>query len=183
MKKSTLFILFLLLSAATCIFFLLQTQGEKQSVPNDYVAHTHTVLGVQTKNSDCVASGPLPDPACTPGAIFPEATKEQICVSGYSQTVRNVSTQLKKQVYEEYGIASHQPGEFEVDHYISLELGGSNDISNLWPEPASPKPGFHEKDEVENYLHDQVCAGKMSLQDAQSIISTNWLSVYNKIHP
>src|SRR5258708_4300952 len=111
MKKSTLFILFLLLSAAVCVFFLLQTQNNKQLPAQDFVATTHSVLGVQTKSSDCVAQAPLPDIACTPGAIFPEATKEQICVSGYSQTVRNVSAQLKKQVYDEYGISSHQPGE------------------------------------------------------------------------
>ncbi len=87
----------------------------------------------------------------------------------------------KDQVYAEYGIASHTAGEYEVDHLVSLELGGSNDIANLWPEPASPRPGFHEKDKVENYLHDQVCAGKISLADAQYQIATNWLSVYNQI--
>ena len=52
----------------------------------------------------------------------------------------------KEQVYAEYGIVSHTTGEYEVDHFVPLELGGSNDISNLFPEAASPKPGFHEKD-------------------------------------
>lgn len=42
--------------------------------------------------------------------------------------------------------------------------GGSNNIANLWPEAASPKPGFHEKDQVENYLHDQVCSGAISFE-------------------
>jgi hypothetical protein len=60
-------------------------------------------------------------------------------------------------------------------------LGGSNDISNLFPEAASPKPGFHEKDKVENYLHDQVCSGAMTLQIAQIAIATNWLDVYNSM--
>ena len=69
-------------------------------------------------------------------------------------------------MYAEYGISSHTTGEYEVDHLISLELGGSNDISNLWPEAANPKPGFHKKDSVDNYLHDQVCSGAISLQDA-----------------
>ncbi len=141
------------------------------------------VLGVQTKNSGCAAQGKNPDPACTPGAIFPNVTKDDVCVSGYTQTVRDVPTELKQQVYEEYGIASHSPGEYEVDHYISLELGGSNDVSNLWPEPAEPQPGFHQKDEVENFLHDQVCQGKMTLQAAQTQVRTNWLAVYNQLHP
>ncbi len=139
------------------------------------------VLGQQTKTAGCVAQNGLPDASCTPGAIFPQVTKEQICTKGYTKTVRNVPLAVKNKVYEEYGIYSHTTGEYEVDHFISLELGGSNDISNLWPEPAQPKPGFHEKDLVENYLNSKVCQGVISLQEAQKEISTNWLEVYNQI--
>lgn len=59
--------------------------------------------------------------------------------------------------------------------------GGSNNIANLWPEAASPKPGFHEKDQIENYLHDQVCSGAIPLKQAQIEIATNWLAVYNRM--
>ena len=88
---------------------------------------------------------------------------------------------VKNQAYAEYGILSHATGQYEVDHLISLELGGSNDIANLWPEPADPRPGFHEKDKVENYLHDQVCNGSMSLQDAQYKIANDWFTVYKTL--
>jgi hypothetical protein len=138
-------------------------------------------LGQRTKTSGCVSSNGLPDPACTPGAIFPGATVDQICTPGYSSSVRNVPQSVKEEVYAEYGIASHEPGQYEVDHLISLELGGSNDISNLWPEPADPRPGFHEKDKVENYVHDEVCSGRMSLQQAQYDIATNWCGVYQQL--
>src|SRR5579864_3961904 len=137
--------------------------------------------GVQTKTSGCQAHNGLPDSACTPGALMPGATVDKICVSGYASSVRNVPTSEKDQVYSEYGITSHYTGQYEVDHLVSLELGGSNDISNLWPEAANPTPGFHQKDKVENYLHDQVCAGKISLQSAQQEISSNWMDVYNTI--
>jgi hypothetical protein len=137
--------------------------------------------GVQTKTSGCAAQGGLPDSACTPGALLATGTKAAICQSGYAGSVRNVPTSEKNQVYAEYGIASHTPGQYEVDHLVSLELGGSNDISNLWPELASPKPGFHEKDQVENYLHSQVCSGAIALKDAQVEIATNWLAVYNQM--
>jgi len=83
-------------------------------------------------------------------------------------------------VYSEYGLVERTTGEYEVDHDVPLEAGGSNDIANLWPEAAEPRPGFHEKDQVENYLHDQVCAGTMSLLDAQRAIATNWLDVYRQ---
>ncbi len=135
--------------------------------------------GVQTKTTGCVAQNALQDSACTPGAIFPNVTKEQVCVSGYAGSVRNVPQSEKNKVFAEYSVTKHLPGEYEVDHLVSLELGGSNDIANLWPEAATPKPGFHEKDQVENYLHNQVCSGKITLKEAQIEIATNWLTVYN----
>jgi hypothetical protein len=140
-----------------------------------------TSIGKRTKTSGCVVNGKLSDPACTPGAILPQATKEEICVPGYSKNVRNVSTSEKDQVFAEYGVTERSLGEYEVDHLISLELGGSNEIANLWPEAAEPKPGFHEKDKVENYMHDQVCSGAISLQQAQIEIATNWLQIYDKM--
>ncbi len=132
-----------------------------------------------TQNVGCVAVNDLSDPACTPGAVIPTTTKAQICVSGYSRTVRHVPISEKEAVYAEYGIANHITGEYEVDHLISLELGGSNDIANLWPEAANPKPGFHQKDGFENKLHREVCAGTKSLGEAQREVATNWLQFYN----
>jgi hypothetical protein len=138
-----------------------------------------TLLAPRTKTSGCVVNGALPDRACTPGAAFTGVTKAQVCVLGYSRRVRNVSSSTKRQVFLEYGIRSHGRGQYEVDHLVSLELGGSNSIANLWPEAASPQPGFHQKDMVENYLHGQLCSGHISLQQAQREISTNWLAVYH----
>ncbi|HEX9035789.1 MAG TPA: HNH endonuclease signature motif containing protein [Ktedonobacterales bacterium] len=138
-------------------------------------------FGVQTKTSGCQVNGKLPDSGCTPGAIFASATVDQICQSGYASSVRNVPTSEKDAVYAEYGIASHYAGEYEVDHLVSLELGGSNDISNLWPEAANPTPGFHQKDQAENYLHNKVCAGSVSLQQAQIEIATDWTKIYDQM--
>lgn len=141
-------------------------------------APSQNELGKRTKSSGCQIQGDLPDSACTPGDVM-NVNRSEICQLGYSSSVRDVPTSTKDQVYTEYGITSHATGQYEVDHLVPLELGGSNDISNLWPQPASPKPGFHEKDQVENYLHDQVCSGKMPLADAQQEIASNWIGVYN----
>ena len=123
--------------------------------------------------------GRLPDRRCTPGATF-NVGAAQVCVSGYSQRVRNVPESEKRQVYAEYGIRSHSSGQYEVDHLIPLELGGSNSIRNLWPEAANPHPGFHEKDRLENKLHRLVCTVRsLSLRKAQSLIATNWLAAFN----
>ncbi len=155
--------------------------GSVPLTPQPPVTGAAPGLGQRTKTSGCMSANNLPDPACTPGAIFPTATVSEICIPGYTTKVRNVPIELKDQVYAEYGIASHEPGQYEVDHLIPLEVGGSNDIANLWPEPADPRPGFHEKDQLENYLHDEVCSGRISLQQAQLEIAKDWVTVYNSM--
>jgi len=139
--------------------------------------------GRQTKISGCHANGPLQDQACTPGDIVQGATREEICTPGYARRTRNVSQSLKNDVYASYGIVKRKPGAYQIDHLVSLQLGGSNDIANLWPEAASPKPGFREKDKVENYLRDQMCNGTMTVKEVQTAIATNWLAVYNSMSP
>ena len=126
--------------------------------------------GIQTKTDHCVANQVLPDPDCTPGAILTVDTSV-ICVSGYTKTVRYVPFKEKKKVFAEYGISYALRNRYEVDHLISLELGGSNDISNLWPEASSIAEGSKIKDRFENYLHAQVCNGRISIEEAQSEIA------------
>ena len=89
--------------------------------------------GIQTKTSSCTNNQALPDSSCTPGAVL-STDASIVCVSGYSSKVRDVSVATKKKVFAEYGISYSSHDNYEVDHLISLELGGSNDTSNLWPE-------------------------------------------------
>jgi hypothetical protein len=120
----------------------------------------------------------VPDPALTPGAAL-DVTAADICVSGYSKRVRNVPVAVKRQAYASYGILSHQPGEYEVDHLISLELGGSNSLKNLWPQSFRTHPwNAYVKDALENELHRRVCAGTIDLAKAQYVISHNWVIGY-----
>jgi len=115
-----------------------------------------------------------PDPSLTPGAVF-TTDASTICTPGYASGVRDVSTATKEQVYAEYGVSYPQAlGAYEVDHFIPLEIGGSNDITNLWPEPATPTPGFHQKDQFENFEHGQVCNGTISTAEAQRRMVSDW---------
>jgi hypothetical protein len=67
----------------------------------------------------------------------------------------------------------------EVDHLISRELGGADQIGNLWPQPYGTAPwNAVRKDGVENRLHLEVCAGRLTLQQAQEDIRTDWTAVY-----
>ena len=120
----------------------------------------------------------VPDSAKTPGAAL-EVTAADICVPGYSKKVRSVPIAVKRQVYSSYGIRRHEPGEYEVDHLISLELGGSNSIRNLWPQSFRTSPwNARVKDALENELHRRVCAGTLDLAAAQQMIARNWVIGY-----
>ena len=128
-----------------------------------------------------LAAPPLvPDPKLTPGAVL-QVSKADLCQPGYTKLVRNVPEAVKRQVYAEYGITSHKRGEFEVDHLISLELGGSNSIKNLWPESYLTEAwNAHVKDALENRLHELVCSGELDLATAQHEIATDWIAAYKK---
>ena len=157
--------------------------------------------------------GELPDSAKTPGvilALVPDEkaancltdlmgdkieiddaiTQTMICTRGYSKCIRNVSSAVKRAVYKSYGmpdgphtgICDTEQG-CEIDHLISIELGGANDRKNLWPEPFEElRFNAHVKDKLENFLHAQVCnGGKMTLKAAQKEISTNWIDAYRRL--
>jgi len=122
-----------------------------------------------------------PDPKLTPGDVFTEATKEDVCTPGWAREHRHVTDADRARVYAEYldsqrtcACIDGSPSCCEVDHLIPLELGGSNDLRNLWPQPDLPKPGDAEKDQLENTLHRLVCKGTLSLADAQKCIATDW---------
>jgi hypothetical protein len=134
-------------------------------------------LVVRTKTAGCIANRPLPDRACSPGAVL-TTDISVICVPGYSKTVRDVPTSEKQQVFAEYGIDWSLHSGYEVDHVVSLELGGSNDISNLFPEPYSIQYGARIKDKLEDDLHEQVCTHGLPLAVAQDEIATDWLKYY-----
>jgi hypothetical protein len=162
-----------------------QTGGSPQAskpstAPTRHSLGRSVTLHPVTKHTGCSVRGPRPDPACTPGAYYAKATKVRVCVSGYSKAVRNVSQAAKDDVYAAYGIGTHFNGASgEVDPLVSLELGGSNVRANLFPESATPRPGSHEKDKLENRLHREVCSGQITLRKAQREIAGNWVTVYH----
>jgi hypothetical protein len=129
----------------------------------------------------------VPDPMLTPGDSFP-VTVQDLCVPGYTKKVRNVPAEMKREVYEEYGVTSHGPGDYEVDHLNPLELGGSNSIKNLWPESHRTSPwNAQVKDRLEGKLHALLCAGRLDLKTAQQLSPQTGLERINsmsaQIHP
>ena len=113
----------------------------------------------------------------TPGAINIRITQSNIhktiCIPGYTKTVRapvNYTEKLKRQGLIQYHFTG-KIKDYEEDHLIPLELGGSNSPKNLWPQPHSQS---FRKDALENNLHSKVCSGALSLTSAQNKIIVGW---------
>jgi len=194
-KRNLFFLIFIF---AVIIGGFLYFSNKQQITQNVSVSPTNvpstTIYVTSPNSSKCRAihidpSDPqafLPDPSCTPGEIDPLVTEDNItttiCRSGYTQTVRppvSYTNALKKQQITDYGYQDTRMGDYEEDHFISLELGGSpKDPKNLWPEPH---PSINEKDKIENYLHSEVCSGKLTLAQAQQEITKNWYQIYQQI--
>lgn len=118
---------------------------------------------------------------------------DTICSSGWTKTIRpstaytNAVKKEKLKAYNEEHGTNWTMQDGELDHLISLQLGG-DPISekNLWFEPyyshiGSERVGAREKDAVETYLKTRVCDHAISLIDAQLLIAKDWYDVYTHL--
>lgn len=132
-------------------------------------------------------------PTARLGAINPTLTIEVLRDRSLTtRCKRDAATQKveKATTYEWYNLPhpSNNSGEgqiCELDHLISLELGGADTLDNIWPQcgpsgVALPQRFFKEKDTVENFLAMQVREGRMDLSEAQKGIATDWTQFLNQ---
>ncbi len=147
------------------------------------VALGRTVLITPRSAARACVRGPLPDRRCSPGAYYSALTKTVICAPGFrTGSIRDVAQSEKYAVEREYGEPAQLYGRtIEIDHIIPLELGGSNNIANLYFEPGSGTANYHAKDRLENKLHHLVCGGQMSLTAARRGIAANWETLYKRV--
>ena len=142
------------------------------------------LLGPRSKTRGC-RLGAKPDRRCSPGAYYSGLTKAVICSPSFHiGTTGNVTESVRYAVEREYGMTPRSYGStLEIDHIVSLELGGSNDISNLFPERAviAGAAGYHVKDKLESRLRAMVCDSKISLSAAQQQIAADWEALYQRV--
>jgi hypothetical protein len=113
----------------------------------------------------------LADPSRTPGVLNPDVMqaniRSTICRHGWTETIRpptSYTDDLKRRQMRQYG-ETGALSDYQEDHLISLELGGSpTDPRNLWPEPY---PRASDVDKIENELNGEVCSGQLTLAQAQ----------------
>ncbi len=130
---------------------------------------------------------PLPDPVCTPGAVNPTLTADILRDPDYRTSCNRdhaTTARQKARTYGWYDVQKplHNVGQnqiCELDHLVSIELGGADTLDNIWPQCGPDavtlrERYFKQKDLVENYLAAQVKAGAIELEEAQRVIASDW---------
>jgi hypothetical protein len=111
-----------------------------------------------------------PDPVLTPGAVV-TVPVSVLCKPGYSKLMRHTTTATKKHVCAVYHKRNCPGPKWELDHLISLEIGGADTELNLFPQPIEEA---RKKDVIENRLKREVCSGKTKLPAAQKRVQEWW---------
>ena len=139
------------------------------------LAFTLTVLMAFSVSAGQVGSNKFPDNPDqnkTPGHLCenPDSTR-------YPENIkyceRNVDTGLKNRIIAEYdkelgyGIRKMNRGDFKIDHFIPLSIGGSNDIENLWPQHKSV---YKFSDPLELHVFELMQKGKIKQVEAIRVI-------------
>ncbi|HXU37028.1 MAG TPA: hypothetical protein VN937_11750 [Blastocatellia bacterium] len=120
----------------------------------------------------------IPNSRLTPGDAL-KVTADDLCKPGHAEIEGNISVQLKSQVFDRYGIRGDLIG-YKVEHLIPPELGGSNSLKNLWPQPLAGEWTYHMKNRLERRLGKLVCNGALDLKIAQQEIAADWIGAYKK---
>jgi hypothetical protein len=133
-----------------------------------------------TEDADSVPSAPttttvplagLPNPELTPGVVLTTRTAD-ICTPGWASKHRkNLTAAEKARVLTAYGYPATIKV-VEMDHLISLELGGGNGPRNIWPQ--LDRAAATRKDHLEGKLARLVCSGQLAPVVAQERIRTFW---------
>jgi hypothetical protein len=87
----------------------------------------------------------------------------------------------RDEVLRRYGIAPGTHPDYEIDHLIPLCLGGSDDPSNLWPQPRRSLEetwNAEAKDRLERLMCNMVCDGQIDIATAQQAFATDWIAAY-----
>ena len=112
-------------------------------------------------------------------------TKERIAACGHAGENRGPMTRERQdEVLKRYGLPTGAHPDYEIDHLIPLCLGGSDDPSNLWPQPRrriEATWNAEAKERLERKICDLVCAGQIDdIAAAQKAFASDWIEAYQK---
>lgn len=78
-----------------------------------------------------------------------------------------------------YSIPTNLDTRYHFDYLVPLNLGGSPEITNLWPVTVKGI-GFYQKEQLNAALRDKVCSGELDLSTVQQQLIKNWYTLWLK---
>ena len=127
------------------------------------------VFVIPLAGATALERAPLPDPALTPGAI--ETSDIGFICSHITKDRRRVSKGKKNRVFAAYGIEQADRSLYNVDHLVPLDIGGSNEERNLWPQ-LERDAKF--KDQCERKVGGLICSNQLDITVAQAGFAKDW---------
>jgi len=126
-----------------------------------------------------------PNPNLTGGSVRIDG-HDISATCGHSKAYRgSMNHSRRDEILTLYGLPPGEHPDYEIDHLIPLCLGGSDDPSNLWPQPRrsiEPKWNAEAKDRLERRMCDLVCTGQLEIGAAQEVIAKDWIAAYHKYY-
>ena len=126
-----------------------------------------------------------PNPNTTNGSVRLDG-HDVHTTCGKSKAHRDSMSHARRdEILTRYGLPPGTHPDYEIDHLIPLCLGGSDDPSNLWPQPRrsiEPKWNAEAKDRLERLMCEMVCGGQLDLATAQEAFAKDWVAAYHKYY-
>jgi len=121
----------------------------------------------------------LPNPSLTPGLAANDAN------CGHARPRPSLPHGLRDKILRSYGLPPGTHTDYEIDHLIPRCLGGSDDQTNLWPEPRrsiEPTWNAEAKDRLEHMVCEMVCDKQLDLATIRRAISKDWICAYHQYY-
>ena len=186
----------LVLSVSFYIFLSTPADPSAAYFPSTRLARSDLPLGVDagkvasTRTPRQLPQGPIyrPNPTLTPGAV---ASTDVRTVCAIPKTIKtlfqvgtlntNVAPAVSSAVFAAYNIPAQRYQLYGLDFLVPLQLGGADNVHNIWPVLKTTRGlGFHDKEVLNIRMHIVVCHGDMTLAQAQKSIATDWVSMWVK---
>lgn len=135
-----------------------------------------------------------PDPLATPGNSDAQSgAPRPLCSAKWGVDPRNSPYRLsllkRRQLQDpKLNYVDKDPRHYEEDLLIPRALGGTDSLSNLWPQPKFGKWNAAVKNKLEKSLRRRVCLKPfnpdfVALPVAQRAIAINWIAAYQLYMP
>ena len=121
------------------------------------------------------------DPSCAPGLINPAVvghTAQTVCNRAWLASANRLESppQTKGQLLIEYQLPGN-PLTYVAARVIPVEDGGSSTSPlNVYPLPINGWGGQETRTLVADQLHDEICADRITVAQAASMLEGDWLS-------